>query len=91
MTSAGPDGGKIAATNTFECSDCKIVEDIVVKRYDRLRTQSEQSSINADISPIKCSECGNINLKLWDSKKKPCPKCGTSMKISDEGSTIYWD
>ncbi len=91
MTSAGPAAGMIAATNTFVCSDCKIVEDIVVKRYGRLRIQSEQSFGNKEIEQIKCGKCGGINLTEWDNKMKPCPKCGANMKISNQGYTIFWD
>ncbi len=91
ITSAGPDAGFMAATNTFVCLDCKIVTDIVIKKFNRLINQSDQAFENADITPIKCSTCEGINLKEWDIKKKPCLKCETSMKISSSGLIISWD
>lgn len=38
-----------------------------------------------------CHDCGSTNLELWDNKKKPCPKCGTSLQIDPDGFRVNWD
>ena len=38
----------------------------------------------------KCWECGSKNLTVWDTRKKPCPKCGGRMKNTHTIVTM-WD
>lgn len=85
-TSAGPDSGMIAATDTFVCPDCEIVQDILIKKYRNL----DGSPVKGAPS-IKCSKCGSDKLVKWDNEKKPCPKCGAKMEQNKSGVTIYWD
>jgi DNA-directed RNA polymerase subunit RPC12/RpoP len=86
VTSGGFGGGKIVATKTFVCSDCKILEDIIVKKF---RNFDDSPVVDSII--IKCHECGGQNLTEWDTEKKPCPKCGKKMKINPNGIVISWD
>lgn len=85
-SSAGPDRGMIAATDTFVCLDCEIVQDILIKKYRNL----DGSPVKEDPS-IACGKCGGDKLVKWDSEKKPCPKCGSKMERDKSGVTIFWD
>jgi DNA-directed RNA polymerase subunit RPC12/RpoP len=85
-TSAGPDRGMIAATDTFVCQDCEIVQDILIKKYRNF----DDSSVDENII-ISCNKCGGSNLIKWDNEKKPCPRFAAKLKQDKSGLTFYWD
>jgi len=91
FTSAGPDRGFRTWTNTYSCVDCKTIMDLVIVRGEfRLTSQGgpEPDKIRED---QKCENCEGTNFELWDSVNKPCPKCGTKLKIDPNGMIMNWD
>ena len=38
-----------------------------------------------------CSSCHGKNITKWNTKTKPCPKCGSSMKKDPDGLIKNWD
>jgi rubrerythrin len=77
--SGGDDAGKISATTTILCEDCKQLFDVMVSE-----NPSEKSSYR---DPV-CPRDNNHKVRRW---KHPdvCPKCGTQM---EKGAlTIDWD
>ncbi len=89
MTGAGPDAGMISRNNTFVCQDCNSLKDLRVVRPDSMDLKADRNKL---LEGTKCSNCGGHNFKLWDSEKKPCPKCKDGvMKVDKGGFVISWD
>jgi hypothetical protein len=78
--SGGPDGGFFCATNTFQCDKCKKLMDAT--------TASWKDGIVKEKENFHCGICGSL-LKVWDSEKKPCPCCGSTLQ--GEGPRMLWD
>jgi len=82
--SGGRDVGMIVKTDTYVCYICKEIVDVVTEYW---------TDVTPDESNIgKCPKCNSSgNLKEWDSKKCPCPKCNGTMKVSPETEITMWD
>lgn len=91
FTSGGPDRGFRTWTNTYVCSDCKTINDLVIEKGEFGLTRDGVRKPDRIKDDQKCDECGGTHFELWDSKKKPCPKCGTGLKPDPNGMTMNWD
>ena len=82
--SAGQDMGMMVKTNTLVCEKCKEVVDVITESW---------TDVTSDESVIgKCPNCNfSENLKEWDSKKCPCPKCNGPMQVSPDEEITMWD
>lgn len=91
MTSAGPDRGFVAYTNTFVCLKCKTIHDLVLIKGE-LKSNGQESKLTNQISENeKCKNCGENKFKLWDHIRKACPKCDSKMRSNKNGFIINWD
>jgi len=71
------------------CNDCKIITDVSIGELGKAIRKDKLTEDQKDF--YKCSECGGSNIKVWNTAKRPCPKCGGKMyKVSDEPE-IFWD
>jgi len=83
------DRGFEAVVKPYICYDCKELEDILVGHVGQI---FEPDNIPDELDPSEfytCS-CGSKNIIEWDTKKRPCPKCGTKMNKSNS-EIIMWD
>lgn len=53
--------------------------------------KEEQESLKGRIFNKKCAKCGSSKLELWDTKGRPCPKCGTRLQPDKNGLRMNWD
>ena len=91
LTSGGPDMGFGITTNTFCCTDCKILLDLKLESKEFNKPELNYPTLMSfKIKPgQKCRICRGTNFELWDNEKKSCPKCGTKMKLG--GTIMNWD
>lgn len=98
--SGGKDGGFISVVRTMVCNKCKELVDVSVgiggrefknlTDFKNFMKNLELSLTDNDIKFFrKCPKCFNDKLKLWNSKKRPCPRCGNKMEKGD--AIIEWD
>lgn len=92
ITSAGPSSTFSAKFNTFVCLKCKEVKDIATHFIHRepakkdpnepepLLLMSSGKSTIKEVNQIMCNRCQGLDLKLWDTVEKPCPKCSTPLE-----------
>lgn len=82
--SGRPDAGMIVKTNTFLCQKCKDVVDVVVEYREHVKRDK------SDIG--KCPKCkSSENLKRWNKKKRPCPKCDGTLQILPDAEMLCYD
>ena len=96
QTSGGFDFGMLAVTDTYICTQCKEIVDVSVGVYgEKLsleESQKKQIELQLQMDFYKCPKCGSYkHLILWDTKKKPCPKCKGRLKKDDFGVEVMWD
>ncbi len=80
-SSGGKDSGFMVTVETHICRFCNEITDVEVELH------SEEAS---DKNLFKCNNCGSKNINKWDTKKKPCPKCGCEMR-NDNTLIVEWD
>jgi len=95
-TSGGFDYGMRLATDAYLCSKCKEIVAVSVGVYGEKLSPEEcvvkQAEMEFNMDFYKCPECGSgDHLILWDTKKKPCPKCGGRLKKDRSQSILLWD
>lgn len=78
-------------TNTYVCLDCKTVTDLAIEKGQFKSIRKNESEHDKILDGQNCEDCGGRNFEIWDSKKKSCPKCGTTMKPDPNGMTMNWD
>lgn len=63
---------------------------IIIRGEFRLMSEGgqEPDKIRED---EECRNCGGKHFELWDNENKPCPKCGTRLKIDPNGMFMNWD
>jgi len=85
QVSGGPDVGMLVRTNTYMCSICKEIADVV--------TGYCGDDVTPDDCGIgKCPICDSSeHLKEWDNKTYPCPKCDGVMIVPPDADMILWD
>lgn len=88
VTSGGEDAGMMVSVKTHICNDCKILTDVVIMWHVHDDPDMVFKPLNKE--DYSCTECGGNNLLVWDTLKKPCPKCGTKMTFG-EGIEMLWD
>jgi NADH pyrophosphatase NudC (nudix superfamily) len=92
-TSGGPDRGRYTHVNTYVCSTCNSLQDLLVEM--ELPSFKDFINYKPDVNRIKedesCKECGGKDFKVWDSENKPCPKCGAQLKMDPNGWFTSWD
>jgi peptide subunit release factor 1 (eRF1) len=88
LASGGKDFGMTVAVETHICRDCQELTDVVTMWF----MHDDPEMVHKEIDPkdYECTECGGKNLAGWDTEKKPCPKCGTTM-TEEEGTEMLWD
>lgn len=96
--SAGEDYGFVAVTRTFSCLKCNEVVDVVVGKFGKVFEKEElKSSLDPEDSFLTiddfyiCPECNSNNLKPWNNRKRPCPRCKGKMEIDPDGTLTLWD
>lgn len=86
MVSGCRDSGIDIVTDTKICNDCKELVDVIVDVVLETDILKYSQKIG------KCPVCKRKrNQVLWDSKKKPCPKCGKSMEHDESQGCVLWD
>ena len=90
FVSGMPDRGFIAEFLTVECTDCKVITDIITRYTDK---RADEGKVG------KCRKCGGQNLVPWgeikgyeeyDEDRYNCPKCDGLM-IRDENNVMMFD
>src|SRR6187402_1668661 len=76
-TSDGPGGGFVVFTNTYDCSYCNSLVDLVTSRTDDKGIKKEDPK--EIIRSHQCPKCFGTRFSLWDSIAKLCPRCKTKM------------
>ena len=94
-SSGGHDIGMMAVIDTYICTDCKEIVEVLVGQYgetfipDPITGEVTQ---NKDFDYYKCPECkSGTHLVLWNKRNKPCPKCDGRMKVDPFGPFTDWD
>ena len=83
LTSGGADAGMRVKIDTFICTHCKEVVDVIIDYTTKFKSEIPLFD--------KCPKCGSKDqLVLWDNRIRPCPKCDGVMEDSKEGY-ILWD
>lgn len=94
---AGLDFGFVEVLDTFVCMKCNELSDLSVGEYGLVDTAlinpvtSEEKKYSRN--KLRCKKCRSKVIRLWNSKKKPCPRegCGGKLKIAREGLHFLWD
>lgn len=76
-------------TDTFICTDCKELVDIVVDNVETETIVEWMQDVRKE--EIKCPVCYGTNLEKWDINTQNCPKCNEKMKIDNNGAFMCWD
>jgi len=89
LTSSLKDYSVLAVVKPYICSDCKIITDISIGEFGKV---IRKDKLTKDQNYFyKCPECKGTNINVWNTTKKPCPKCsGKMFKVSDDPE-ILWD
>lgn len=88
VTSGGEDAGMVVSVETHVCGDCQSLTDVVTVYH--MHDDPEMVFKPIDKKDYSCTECEGHNLLVWDTKKRPCPRCGATMTTGD-GVEILWD
>ena len=80
----GQDAGMIGTVETYLCHKCKRLSDVLV-----WSAQDFPGIIPED--ELKCYECKSKTIEIWDTKNRPCPKCGGKMEVNQWGIEKLWD
>jgi len=96
LTSAGHDRGMLAETDTYICTSCKEIVDVCVGVFGQTFSKEEVKTGNLEskheLGFYRCPLCNSgEHLVLWDTLKKPCPKCDEKMRKAEGGEVILWD
>ena len=96
LTSGGHDVGMRAVTDTYICTSCKEIVDVLVGERGQVYPKDDIPELVNDILEqsefYSCPDCNSKeSLVIWDTEKRPCPKCDGQMEIDPEGGTIMWD
>jgi len=81
------DSGMMAVVEPYICNNCNELTDVLVGEFGYKIDKSDLADDKKDY--YLCSNCSSQNITLWDTKLKPCPKCGGKMKKGQE--VIMWD
>ena len=97
LGTAGLDFGFVVVLDTFICMKCHELSDLNVGERGLVDTdliypvtaEQKRNSRNK----LRCKKCRSSLIRLWDSKKKPCPQegCKGKLKLPEEGIYILWD
>jgi hypothetical protein len=88
--------GMVAVTDTYICTSCKEIVDVLVGEFGQtfrpdIDTESGMQKAT-DSEFFKCPECGSKDdLVIWHTDSRPCPKCDGQMVLDEDGETIMWD
>lgn len=88
VVSGGSDAGMMVAVETHICKDCLILTDVTTMWFMHENPEMRHKEIAPE--DYECNECGSPNVVVWDTEKKPCPKCGNKM-TTGEGIEMLWD
>jgi len=90
--SGGRDRGFIATTQTFECTECKILFDATIALDTSDRNKKTTSRKREEYF---CPQCkSKEHLQMWDYKvDQRCPKanCKGTMEYERKEQAIFWD
>ncbi|MCM8817757.1 MAG: hypothetical protein NC913_09685 [Candidatus Omnitrophica bacterium] len=96
VVSGGKDCGMFAVVKTFNCYNCMKTVDVFVgvfgKEYKDIANLKKAMGTTKEIIKDfrKCPECLKSDcLVEWNSKRRPCPKCGGKMQKGKE--ILLWD
>jgi Zn finger protein HypA/HybF involved in hydrogenase expression len=88
-TSCEMDFGSEAIVAPYICQNCHELVDVWIGRFGKIIEKSQ--NLSAQNLLYKCPECHSANVKPWNCKLKPCPRCGSPMeKVSGPGNMIEW-
>ena len=98
MVSGETDWGFVTTLKTFTCFSCKEIVDVIVGKYGYVydKDQLDEQLIEGPIPQRKdfylCPKCrGSDQLRVWNNRKRPCPKCEGKMEIDPDGILVLWD
>jgi len=83
------DWGLMDTVEPYICSKCQQLTDVLVGEHGNVRPK-ESLSEKEKRKYYVCGECRSRKITKWDTEKRPCPKCGSSM-VKDEHSLQDWD
>ena len=87
FSSKGRDCGFLAVIQPMICDDCnKLVQVLIGQRGEDGPTGDPDYDKDLNI----CPECRGKKLRIWECNH-PCPTCGTSMDIDENGPIELWD
>lgn len=86
----------VAVTDTYICRACREIVDVEIGEYGSAYTREEiindRDKSESGINFYTCPHCGSgEHLVKWDTKKRPCPKCGARMEKDPGGVRKMWD
>ena len=70
---------------------CLNINNLLGWNFDITNTETVQLLEYKQGDFYKCTNCGGTNITIWDTKLKPCPKCGGEMKKDTLRGMILWD
>jgi hypothetical protein len=70
----------VGVTTTIVCENCK-------RLYDVLTADSSKSLAPV---PVRCPKAKKHAVRQW-THPRPCPRCGTTMKLDKNGVQVLWD
>jgi len=83
------DCGFLAVVEPYICNDCHELTDVLVGEHgEKFPIQTLTKEKLKEF--YNCGECKSKNIAIWDTRKKPCPKCGSRMK-KDPKTILLWD
>ncbi len=89
VVSGGPDRGMSFFTETVWCGECRLLQDVTVKKT-KVRFQQNVAPKNMiDVRP-KCSKCKSENVTIWH-KDQACPVCSGKVSVDPNGECDLWD
>jgi Zn finger protein HypA/HybF involved in hydrogenase expression len=80
--SGGPDAGFYVLVETMVCNDCKELVDVLIGG------KPQPAGDPKKVTP-RCPICHDSDVSPWDTRNRPCPKCGSSMEQGEV--TVMWD
>lgn len=95
-SSGGNDYGYWATIETHICNSCNNLVDILVGEYGKTYSKDYVLKNIANLREgsdfYVCTQCGSKDqLELWDTQRRPCPKCDGLMEINNDGQILLWD
>lgn len=97
LTSGKHDVGMLAVTDTYICSSCNEIVDVLVglRGETFLKEEIQDKTIEVDdindFEFYSCPKCNSKDIIEWDRKRKPCPKCNGKMKKDKNDEMFLWD